>query len=188
VTARSATEADLPQRTRRRLALRAVLRPTLTATCLVVVYFALPLKGHFTLATAVELAGGLLIFIAMVVWHTRAIARSAYPRLRAIEAFAMAIPLFVLLFATVYVLLGNNESGAFSEPMTRTDALYFTITLFSTVGFGDIVPLSQPARILAMVQMLGDLIVIGLAAQVLLNAVRRGLRRQASDAVAEEDE
>ena len=29
--------------------------------------------------------------------------------------------------------------------MTRTDALYFVVTVFATVGFGDITPVSETA-------------------------------------------
>ena len=64
--------------------------------------------------------------------------------LRAIEALAAAIPLFLLVFAAAYVKLDSTQAQAFSEPLSRTDALYFTITVFSTVGFGDITP--SPTR------------------------------------------
>ena len=35
-----------------------------------------------------------------------------------------------------------------THTLTRTDALYFTITIFATVGFGDISATSQSARLL----------------------------------------
>jgi hypothetical protein len=53
---------------------------------------------------------------------------------RAIEALASAIPLFLVLFAAAYVMLADAQPQAFSEPLSRTDALYFTITVFSTVA------------------------------------------------------
>ena len=43
------------------------------------------------------------------------------------------------------------------QPLTRADALYFAVTVFSTVGFGDITPESEAARVVLIVQMLGDL-------------------------------
>jgi hypothetical protein len=46
------------------------------------------------------------------------------------------------------------------------------------VGFGDITPRSEPARIVLMFQMLGDLAVLGLGVRVLLEAVRRGRQRR----------
>jgi hypothetical protein len=72
----------------------------------------------------------------------------------------------------------ERASGAsFSEPMTRTDALYFTVTVFSTVGFGDIVPKSEAARVVLIFQMLGDIAILGAGVRILLSAVRRGRQR-----------
>jgi voltage-gated potassium channel len=155
-----------------------VLHPALTAACLVTLYFVAPLNERFTAATALGLAGCLALLVVIISWQARAIERSSHPRLRAIEALAVVVPLFLLLFATTYVVVGNSQAGAFSEPLTRTDALYFTMEVFSTVGFGDITPRSQVARILTMVQMLGDLLLLGLAARILVEAARRGLRRR----------
>ena len=54
-------------------------------------------------------------------------------------------------YATLRPLLEENEdtisAGNFSEPLTRTDALYFTVTVFSTVGFGDITAKTEAARL-----------------------------------------
>ncbi|MGP7997588.1 MAG: potassium channel family protein, partial [Streptosporangiaceae bacterium] len=57
-------------------------------------------------------------------------------------------------------------------------ALYFAVTVFSTVGFGDITPKSEAARVVLIVQMLGDLALHGAGVRVLLGAVRRGQQRQ----------
>jgi voltage-gated potassium channel len=70
------------------------------------------------------------------------------------------------------------SAANFTQPLTKTDALYFTVTVFSTVGFGDITPRSEPARIVLIVQMLGDLAVLGAGVRVLLEAVRRGRQRR----------
>jgi voltage-gated potassium channel len=58
--------------------------------------------------------------------------------------------------------------------LTRTDALYFTVTVFTTVGFGDIVATTQVARLVVTVQMILDLVVLGLGVRVFLGAVQRG--------------
>ena len=54
----------------------------------------------------------------------------------------MIVPLFLLLFASTYFLMERASAASFTQPLTRTDALYFTVTVFSTVGFGDISPKS----------------------------------------------
>jgi voltage-gated potassium channel len=61
--------------------------------------------------------------------------------------------------------------------LTRTDSLYFTVTTFSTVGYGDITATSQAARLLVTVQMILDLLALGLGIRVFIGAVQ--LARQA---------
>ena len=165
---------------RRREAL-ALLRASLTATVLVVLYYTVPVSGAMDASAVALLLGGLLLFAVVITWQIRAILESKYPGLRAVEALASAIPLFLLLFALVYFKMADLQAQAFSEPLSRTDALYFTITVFSTVGFGDIAPVTTPARVTAMVQMLGDLVVVGLVLRVMLGAVKEGRERRAAD-------
>jgi voltage-gated potassium channel len=50
--------------------------------------------------------------------------------------------------------------------------------VFSTVGFGDIVPTAGLTRVLAMAQMIGDVVVVGLVVRVMIAAMRQGLKRQ----------
>lgn len=71
--------------------------------------------------------------------------------------------------------------------MTRTDALYFTVTVFTTVGFGDITATSQLTRRLVTIQMILDLLIVGLGIRVLLSAVERGRQRQGPDPDATTD-
>jgi voltage-gated potassium channel len=171
---------DLPGAVPRRLVVRALLRASLTATVLVLLYFTLPLTGSLDGSAALLLALGLLVFAGVVTWQVRAVLRSPYPGLRAVEALAATIPLFLVVFAMAYVLMADADGGAFSEPLTRTDALYFTITVFSTVGFGDITPKTDLARVATMVQMVGDLLVVGLVLRVMLGAVKAGRQRRAA--------
>jgi hypothetical protein len=70
------------------------------------------------------------------------------------------------------------SAANFTQPLTRTDALYFSVTVFTTVGFGDIAAKSETARVALIVQMLADLALLGAGARVLLGAVRRGQQRR----------
>ena len=74
--------------------------------------------------------------------------------------------------------MNTISAGNFSEPLTRTDALYFTVTVFSTVGFGDITAKTEAARLVVTGQMIADLVVIGLAVKVIVGAVKRGRQQQ----------
>jgi voltage-gated potassium channel len=166
----------------RRRVLASLLRASLTSTVLVVLYYRLPLTGEWKASTVAVLLGGLALFAGVIAWQVRSILRSAYPGLRAIESLAATIPLFLLVFAATYLKLADAQPQAFSEPLSRTDSLYFTITVFATVGFGDITPVTELARVTTMIQMLGDLVVLGLVLRVMLDAVKTGRERRAAPA------
>jgi len=165
---------------RRRAGRRMVARALLTSAALVVLYYRLPLTGALDASAVTVLAVGLLAFAVVSAWQVRAILRSPYPALRAVQALAAAIPLFLLLFASAYLRLAAAQAEAFSEPLSKTSALYFTITVFSTVGFGDITPRSDAARIATMVQMAADLVVVGLVVRVMLGAVKAGRQQRSA--------
>lgn len=152
-----------------------LLRTTLTSAALVVVYFVLPLDVRFTGGTIALLSGGLLLTVGLIALQTRAVARSAHPVLRAAEALATSFTLFILIFAITYYLMNKSGPGVFTEPITRLDALYFVVTVFGTVGFGDIAARSEAARAVVTVQILGDILFVGVAVRAVVDAVRRGL-------------
>lgn len=90
--------------------------------------------------------------------------------------------------SAIYIQSGQVEvwPESFSESMSRTDALYFTMTVFSTVGFGDITPRTEPARLLTTGQMTANFLLIGVAARFLVGAVQEG--RRLRDLAAKGDE
>ncbi|MFG1813652.1 potassium channel family protein [Kribbella sp. NPDC049174] len=152
----------------------SLLRSLLVSVVIVAGYFVLPMS-RLDRSLAVALGGGLAVVTLLLWWQVREIARSPYPRIRAIGALATSVPLFLAVFATTYYLMGVANPAHFSEPLTRLDSAYFTVTVFATVGFGDIVAVSAAARTVATVQMLGDLIIVGLVAKTLFGAVQVSL-------------
>lgn len=152
-------------------------RAVLITAGLVTAYYLLPMDRTGT-GALVAIGCGLLAVVVVFTWEVRTIVRSPYPRLKAVEGLAATLPLFLLLFASAYYMLDRSVPGSFSEPMTRTDSLYFTLTTFSTVGFGDITARSQTGRVITMLQMTGGLLIVGVAARVLTSAVQTGLDQQ----------
>jgi hypothetical protein len=144
---------------------------------LVVIYYLLPLNRSSTAVAVTLLLIGLVALMGLVAYQVRSIVRSAFPLLRGVEALATSIPFFLLLFAATYVVLTTISAGNFSQPLSRTDAIYFTVTVFATVGFGDITAKTEVARLVVTGQMLADLVVLGLGVRVLLSAVQRGRQR-----------
>jgi hypothetical protein len=155
---------------------------------LVVVYYVAPLDRAFDVRIGLWLVVGLLALGTALAWQVRAITVSATPRLRAIETMAVGLPFLLLLFAEVYLLVSHNDPASFTEPLNRTGALYFTMTVFATVGFGDIAPLTDQTRIITMTQMVVGLVVVGIVARLLLGAVQQAVARKASGHSQDEDE
>jgi voltage-gated potassium channel len=167
---------------------RVMLRSFVSAIVMVALYYVLPLGESLDAGATVLLLCGLAVFTLIVAWHLRAILRSDFPALRAVEALATTVPLFLLIFASTYYLMDNAGQDSFSQQLTRTDSLYFTITVFSTVGFGDITPTTEATRIVTMAQMLIDVVIIGALARVLLGAVRTAQSKQRNPAAERSEE
>ncbi len=157
-----------------RAIVRAVLQAAGSTAALVAIYYVLPLNRVTGWVAVAILVIGLVLLIGLVVFQVRSIIASPFPVLRGMEALATSVPLFLVLFAATYVVLAKMSAGNFSQPLTRTDALYFTVTVFATVGFGDITATSQAARLVVTGQMIADLIIIGIAVKVIVGAVQRG--------------
>ena len=171
-------EVHLPVRTMVLAALRALG----TTVALVAIYYLLPLDHTSTWTAATILIVGLVAFIALLIFQVRWIIRSPFPGLRAVEALATSLPLFLLLFSGTYVVMSVISASNFGEKLTHTNALYFTVTVFTTVGFGDISAKSQGARLLVTGQIITDLIILGIGAKIILGAVTRGRQRQPRNA------
>jgi voltage-gated potassium channel len=159
---------------RRRQAALGALRSLAAAIVLVALYFLLPLDHLAGVPLAVILLVGLLILLAVTGWQLHLVVRARYPAIQAGEALATTVPLFLLLFASVYFAMARASPANFStHSLTRTDSLYFTVTTFSTVGYGDITATSQAARLVVTGQMILDLLVVGLVIRMFIGAVQR---------------
>ena len=170
-------------RQRRLLVLRTVLTSLVTTAVLVTLYYVLPMDRGFDAHTVLLLVVYLAVFVVVLTWRLRGLFRSRYPGLRAVESLALIVPLYLLLFATTYFLAERADSGYFTEPLTRSSALYFSVTVFSTVGFGDITPKTDPARLVVTGQMLLDVILLGFGVRVFVGAVNLARERRGTPTV-----
>ena len=148
------------------------LRGAALLVLLLVLYFQAPLDRELTLTTALVFVGVFVLLALALVIEVRGILASSKPMLRAIRTLLVGMPLLLVVFASCYVTIAGQQPGAFSEPLSRTDGLYFTVTTFSTVGYGDISPVSQLARVVVTIQMVVGLIAVGLIAKLVLGAVQ----------------
>lgn len=138
---------------------------------LVIGFYLLPFQREWVVCAAfvvvMLLAAGPLAWLSL-----KRIMTSAYPMVEAVNGLLLVLALLVLSFAGLYLLLALRTHGQMSGLETKTDAIYFTVTIVATVGFGDITATGQAARALVTVNMLLDLLFLGATFRLLGWAVK----------------
>ena len=76
------------------------------------------------------------------------------------------------MFALGYFLLELARPEQIVGLTTRTDALYFTLSTLTTVGFGDVYADGQIARALVSVQMVFDVVFVAAGVALLTGRLR----------------
>jgi len=169
--------ADLSKRARRRAVTRAVAEVIVAWVVLFGVFYAIPTGVSSSADDLARVIIAVVVLVAVLAWQTYRIMRADFPELRAAVALGVVIPLFFVMFATIYLSMSEASGTTFTQGLDHTRALYFTITVFSTVGFGDITPATDTARLVVSAQMLLDLILIGGVVRILVGAAKRGVAR-----------
>jgi hypothetical protein len=172
----------LTRHQRRVLLVRSIARIVAITTFLLVVYFAVPIGQEADATGLAFLVVGFLGFAALSAYQVKRILDSPMPQLRAAETLATVVPLVIVVFALFYVGLSVSDPSGFSEPMTKVNGLYFTVTVLSTVGFGDITALTDGTRIAVTVQMVIDLLIVGVLVKVIIGASRIAVERRRAEA------
>ena len=78
----------------------------------------------------------------------------------------------VLGFALGFYVLAQRNPAQIIDLHTRVDALYFTMSTLTTVGFGDVHATGQTARVLVLVQMVFNIVFVTTAAALLSSRIR----------------
>lgn len=156
----------------RREAARTVGWVALVWVALLTVYFLLPLEGSRGGRHVVGLVGSVAVFIAATAWQVRRIRAAELPRIRAVSAIGALVPLYLVLFSSIYVAMSNADPSSFSMPLNHVRGLYFTITTVATVGYGDIVAASDGSRLMVSAQMLLNLVLLGSVVRLLAHVAR----------------
>ncbi len=149
-------------------------------------FFVLPIGRQSGLREIVRIGADIALIGALVAWQIRRISVAELPELRAAEALGIVVAIFLVAFSAIYLSMSHHGASNFSQPLDQTKALYFTITVFSTVGFGDITPRTDPARLIVAAQMLLDLALIGAGVRLILNVARSRIGPAASQAGTEQ--
>jgi voltage-gated potassium channel len=164
--------ADLDPAARRHEIFRCGATIVLSWVFVVGAFYVLPIGHESGLRAFLRLGLDIALVGAVFAWQIRRISLAALPELRAVEGLGIVVVVFLVLFSGVYLAMSHDAAATFTTPLDHTRALYFTITIFSTVGFGDITPKTDTARLLVSTQMLLDFVIIGAAVRIIFNAAR----------------
>jgi hypothetical protein len=174
----SAIFGGLSAKERHKALLRVAIRTTLTVAVLITAYALVPPRDLVDGNLGLRLVAGLVLFFAVLVLQFFAIMRDPTPELRAGSAMIVAVTLLVLLFAMTYATMAVSHPEWFSQPLDKQSAVYFTVTILATVGFGDITAIDHTARWVVTAQMIIDLTLVVALGRVLVTAARAGRQRQ----------
>lgn len=169
--------SELEERRRRREVTKTSVTVAISWCILLAAYFAVSPDAHIVWTALVVIVGGGFLFAALLVRQLHGIVAAELPELRAVQAIGVTIIVFLLLFATAYLAFPGE---AFSRPLNHASALYFTITVFATVGFGDITPETDAARLFVSAQMILDIVLIGAIVKAFVSAAQARLAHRGS--------
>jgi hypothetical protein len=144
-------------------------RTTSVLLLLTVGYYAVPFRlqsgsGVGRLVVSLVVLALLVQVLRRQLRTSRQVLAEAYFR---IQWLLTALYLLVLGFALLYSTIATVDPGQFDGVEDRTDALYLSVTIVATVGFGDIHPQGTVGQLAATVHMLFNLVYLGTALRLL---------------------
>ncbi len=115
--------------------------------------------GSSMLLAAGEAAGTLVALLALVAILRRVLAGGSVDSERICAALS-AYLLFGIVCGVAYWLIEQTWPGSLiavagSAALTLRDAIYFSFVTLATLGYGDIIPASAPARSIAITEAIG---------------------------------
>lgn len=164
----------------RRALLLIGLRMLLTGGILMAVYWFVPLEWFDDSWSAFAvLVIGLSGYLFLVVRRMTRLRDSPRPMADLGEALVVVVVTLVTLFALTYAILSRNIDGAFNVPLDKHSALYFSMTVTTTTGFGDIVAATNSVRDVVTFQMFITLLILAVAVRGVTAAAQYSRKRHA---------
>jgi hypothetical protein len=170
--------SQLTKRERRQVLGKAALRTLLSVALLVGIFMAVTPRAVADGEAVFGLLLAAALLVGLIAWELYRTLNDPYPEVRAGTGLVVLITAVVVVFALVYSTMSEVNPAAFTESLTKSDAIYYTVTTLSTTGFGDIAAVSTSARWVVTVQMLFDLVLLVGLARVFLLAAKAGRARR----------
>ncbi len=142
---------------------------------LMAAFYVVPIEPLSSTSLAVRAAVTVLL-VRLVVWL---VGREVLREVRVTDGEVQLARLLqvvvggLLLFALADFLVATLGAEQFVGLATRTDAPYFALTMFTTIGFGDVHAEGQFARGLMIVQILFNIVVPAAAVRTLARGAAR---------------
>jgi voltage-gated potassium channel len=158
------------------LLVKAVLVDILLVTVATVIYYLVPVPSRMREDSWAVLFGCGVVVLAILIL-------AAIRRLLGAGENARIRGLILLLVLSVLFFSYADESvarlpGQFAGLHTKTDSLYFNVSTLSTVGFGDVHAVGQLARAAVILQIIFNLVFLGLAVSIITGFMRTRARRR----------
>lgn len=154
-------------------------RMAVLVTLMVLLYFVVPVPGRLHLGAVLRGFGTLAGLAVLAVGLAVQLRRHVDDLGRRVDGLVAGIVLVVLVFAFSFYVLARAQPNQLDGLRTRVDALYFTMTTLTTVGYGDIHAVGQSARILVLLQMTFDVVFVAAAASLLSSRVKAAAETRA---------
>jgi hypothetical protein len=141
---------------------------------IVLAYFYLPLTReevvHSEATTVVIMLVAVVGMAFLVLLEVRN--QIDYGEDRRIDRLVVAVVVVLVGFSLIFYLLNRAQPGQVAGLDTRLDALYFTLSTLSTIGYGDVHAAGQLARGLVVLQIVFNLVILTTAARLVSEKFR----------------
>lgn len=114
------------------------------------------------LSAALAVASGIIVGL-MALWR-----HNIFPVWMLVIQILNLVGYIILDFAWTYWGMSARAGSCMNVSLTKIDSVYFTLTTLTTVGYGDITPVSQSCRAVVSGQMIVGLIMIGVIVALLV--------------------